>query len=96
MACMDQCSRYKAKKPSAGIGRYASGQKRCQICEIYMNWTGNNCPCCGSKLRGKPRALEYKDKYNIQKPFIEEQKNIIETEKQKDLAEEMARDAGEI
>lgn len=59
MACKGICHRYKAKKP-VGIGRYASGQQRCQACEIFVNWNGNNCPCCNSNLRGKPRNIKYK------------------------------------
>jgi len=31
MTCKGICIRHKAEKPM-GIGRYASGQKRCQIC----------------------------------------------------------------
>ena len=59
MTCKGICTRYKAKKPS-GIGRYASGQRRCQICEIFIKWEGNWCPCCGYRLRTKPRNLKYK------------------------------------
>ncbi|HKX82085.1 MAG TPA: hypothetical protein VJL54_07490, partial [Nitrososphaera sp.] len=43
-------------------GRYASGQKRCQICEIFIKWDGLWCPCCGYRLRTKPRNLKYKAK----------------------------------
>lgn len=62
--CKGICPRYQAKKPS-GIGRYTSGQKRCNPCEIYINFAGGNCPCCGVKLRTKPRSLRYKEKYKI-------------------------------
>lgn len=61
MTCKGICVRYKASKPT-GIGRYASGQKRCQICEIYLRWSEIYCPCCGYKLRTKPRNLKYKAK----------------------------------
>ncbi|HEU4605648.1 MAG TPA: hypothetical protein VFS46_05360, partial [Nitrososphaera sp.] len=43
-------------------GRYASGQKGCQICEIFIKWDGLWCPCCGYRLRTKPRNLKYKAK----------------------------------
>ena len=43
-------------------GRYASGQRRCQICEIFIKWEGLWCPCCGYRLRTKPRNLKYKAK----------------------------------
>ncbi len=61
MVCKGICIRHKAAKP-VGAGRYASGQKRCQICEIFMSWEANFCPCCGYRLRGKPRNLKYKTK----------------------------------
>lgn len=64
--CKGVCPRYKAKKP-IGIGRYASGQKRCNGCEIYIYWNGIFCPCCSSRLRTKPRSLVYKEKYNMAK-----------------------------
>jgi hypothetical protein len=61
MSCKGVCDKYKADKP-VGIGRYASGQRRCQICEIYMHWNGLWCPCCGYRLRCKPRNVTYKEK----------------------------------
>lgn len=71
MTCKGICPRYKAKKP-VGIGRYASGQKRCQICEIYMYVDKLFCPCCGYRLRTKPRNLKYKQllRETIQKNTI--------------------------
>ena len=61
MTCKGICVRYKAQKP-VGTGRYASGQRRCQICEIFIKWEGLWCPCCGYRLRTKPRNLNYKTK----------------------------------
>ena len=61
MNCKGICVRYKAQKP-VGTGRYASGQRRCQICEIFIKWEGLWCPCCGYRLRTKPRNLKYKAK----------------------------------
>jgi len=61
LSCKGTCEQYKANKP-IGIGRYASGQKRCQICELYISWDGLWCPCCGYRLRCKPRNITYKDK----------------------------------
>ena len=61
MACKDKCVTYKASKPF-GEGRYASGQSRCSMCVIYINYAGIFCPCCGSRLRKKPRSLKYKTK----------------------------------
>jgi len=61
MGCKGICKMYKAIKPT-GTGRYEIGQKRCQICEMFMNWEGIWCPCCGYRLRGKPRNATYKAK----------------------------------
>jgi hypothetical protein len=32
--CKGVCTRYKAKKPKEG--RYASGQKRCNFCNVFL------------------------------------------------------------
>jgi hypothetical protein len=31
----------------ASFGRYAIGQKRCQVCSLFMKSDGLWCPCCG-------------------------------------------------
>jgi hypothetical protein len=61
MCCKGTCDRYIAKKPSSG-GRYENGQKRCQVCEVFITWKGLWCPCCHYKLRGKPRNKVFKAK----------------------------------
>ena len=61
MSCKGICHRYKALKPYGG-NRYASGQKRCQVCEIFLKWDGLNCPCCNYKVRGNPRNIKWKTK----------------------------------
>lgn len=63
MTCKDICVRHRAQKP-AGSGRYASGQKRCQVCEIFLKWDGLWCPCCGYRLRTKPRNSAFKKKFS--------------------------------
>ena len=55
------CTRYKAKKPT-GMGRYESGQSRCQTCSIFILYNGNICPCCNTRLRNTPRNLIFKQK----------------------------------
>ncbi len=83
MGCRGTCNRYRAKKTKGG-GRYSNGQKRCQICEIFINWEGFWCPCCGYRLRTKPRNL--KDKAKLREsaksatyspPKVEPQKDSI-------------------
>jgi hypothetical protein len=36
--------------------RYSIGQKRCQICELFIEFDGVLCPCYNSKLRTRPRG----------------------------------------
>ena len=69
MTCKGICTRYKAQKP-VGAGRYASGQRRCQICEIFIKWEGLWCPCCGYRLRTKPRNKIYKEKLRSTQPQV--------------------------
>ena len=59
MVCKGICVRHKAIKP-VGIGRYSTGQKRCQMCEIFIKWDGLWCPCCGYRLRTRPRNSKFK------------------------------------
>ncbi len=61
MVCKGICVRHKAIKPVA-TGRYSTGQKRCQMCEIFLKWDGLWCPCCGYRLRTRPRNLKYRAK----------------------------------
>ena len=63
--CAGECKKYKALKPSQ-IGRYASGQKRCHNCEIFINYDGLICPCCNRQLRCLPRSKKGKEKYLAQ------------------------------
>jgi hypothetical protein len=59
MTCKGICIRHKATKPT-GVGRYSTGQKRCQICTIFLRWDGFWCPCCGYRLRTRPRNVRFK------------------------------------
>ena len=64
MTCKGICLRHKAPKPIQS-GRYASGQKRCQPCDIFIKWDMLWCPCCGLRLRTKPRNSAYKERFAI-------------------------------
>jgi len=61
-SCSNVCARYKATKP-VNIGRYAIGQKRCNSCNVFLNWDGMWCPCCNERLRLAPRGSKYKEKF---------------------------------
>jgi len=62
MTCKGICIRHKAQKP-VGVGRYA-------------RWDGLWCPCCGYRLRTRPRNLKYKAKLKARKD-IEEAKLLL-------------------
>ncbi len=57
VSCQGTCHRYKAKW-SARQDRYANGQKRCNTCEIFVQWDGYFCPCCNTQLRTRPRSVK--------------------------------------
>lgn len=78
MVCKNLCLRLQALKPRDGSGRYRNGQKRCQVCEIFINHDGLWCPCCGYRLRSKPRNKKYKE--NLKKPFTPKSAKIITPE----------------
>ena len=79
MTCKGICIRHKAQKP-VGSGRYATGQKRCQICELFIRWDGLWCPCCGYRLRTKPRNLKYKAKLRARNKVVEGHKILLSTQ----------------
>ena len=63
--CREICSTYRVKKSSSkDTGRYGAGQRRCTSCEIYIDWAGKHCPCCGHFLRNKPRNSKARNKLN--------------------------------
>lgn len=65
MACKKTCKKYIAINSDSTHARYAIGQKRCGTCEIFLIWDhDNNCPCCGHKLRIKPKNARLKRQYN--------------------------------
>jgi predicted amidophosphoribosyltransferase len=66
MTCKGICIRHKAQK-TVGTGRYSTRQKRCQICEIFLKWDGLWCPCCGCRLRTRPRNSKFKAELQARK-----------------------------
>jgi hypothetical protein len=32
------------------------------MCELFIKWNGLFCPCCGYRLRTKPRNYRFKEK----------------------------------
>ena len=62
MTCKGLCVKYKALKPLR-LSRYLVGQKRCQICNVFLEWNGLFCPCCNMRLRTTSRYTKYKEKF---------------------------------
>ena len=63
MYCKGICVRHKAGRAKFKLGRYESGQKRCQVCQIFIKWDGGIwCPCCSHKLRSNPRNIKFRHK----------------------------------
>jgi len=72
--CKGICNQFRASRPSNG-DRYASGQYRCQVCEIFLMEQGVNnlrCKCCNFQVRSRPRNSFYKDKYHEKIKIIDE------------------------
>ena len=57
--CKETCSRFKAMRPSTVL-RYIIGQKCCQVCQVFIYWQGLFCPCCGGRIRNRPRHSKFK------------------------------------
>lgn len=66
-SCKGRCGKLRAAGVN-GNARYAHGQKRCSICQIFMMIEGNRCPCCKMLLRVSPKLMKYKE---MVKQFVE-------------------------
>jgi hypothetical protein len=84
MSCKGICIRHKAHKP-LGSGRYATGQKRCQTCDLFIKWDGLWCPCCGCRLRIGPRQYKHKAKLRIKQKEKEMQIQKAQNENSSNL-----------
>lgn len=74
MTCKGVCIRHRAQRPDS-FGRYAAGQKR-QVCALFMIWDGLWCPCCGCRVRTKPRNSKFKQKLKTIRKEHNKNKNI--------------------
>ena len=79
MICRMICLCYKPER-RVGSSRYSGGQKHCRHCDLFIKWEGLWCPCCGYRLRTKPRHSKYKAKLRI---IIKQQKEEKEKAKAK-------------
>ena len=60
--CKNICINYKFPTNGGNSRMYLNGAKRCQNCHdgIYLLWAGIFCPCCGIRLRLRPRKSKLK------------------------------------
>lgn len=76
MVCKNICKNYKVIYKEFVHLRYADGQKRCSICDTFLIWDYNNkCPCCGHKLRIRPKNSRLRRQYNN---ILEQKQNSSE------------------
>ena len=68
--CKEDCKKFKAEKSFDGKSRYEAGQKRCNVCAVFLNYNGVRCPCCGCKLRTNPRSTKLRRSMLIHKESI--------------------------
>lgn len=66
MSCNGVCERYRAKRNHSIPSRYKEWQKRCSVCEIFIKWNENRCPCCNYKLT---RSFRW---FGMRKKHVEE------------------------
>ena len=52
--CKGICKNYKVVKEKNSFSYYLNGFKRCNECEIFIDWNSYKCPCCNNILRIKP------------------------------------------
>jgi hypothetical protein len=57
MVCRDICKEYKFTRTDPSSKQiYLDGAKRCNsFCMLFIRYEGSFCPCCGMKLRTRPR-----------------------------------------
>jgi hypothetical protein len=68
MSCKRICIRHKA------LGCYTAGHKRCKNCDLFIKWDGVFCPCCGYKLRTKPRNFSKTKLGEKERAIVDEDK----------------------
>ena len=74
MSCHGLCERHKAQRRKAANSLVSTfyghpDHKRCTTCIAYIKWSGDYCPCCGCKLRSKPRYRNCNDPMHANNAF---------------------------
>ena len=67
MPCKNVCGRPEYQRPGerrrSGGMHYADGWKRCIPCRTMLRHDGLWCPCCGKRLRTRPRQARAKRRW---------------------------------
>lgn len=59
ISCKGMCKRYLNKRNGRKELYYSKWENcRCSVCDEYLKWDGVYCPCCGYKLRRRPRGAK--------------------------------------
>lgn len=64
--CRNFCHFMKSEKQ-----RYVEGNKRCNMCGIFIKTDKVRCECCGNVLSVKSRTVPYNRKYRMKLKMIE-------------------------
>lgn len=75
MTCRRICKKYKVTRLHSFGSRYANGQVRCSVCEVFLKDSdckiygrlGLYCPCCKIKVRTKPRTTILNERQRLKK-----------------------------
>lgn len=86
MSCKGKCYKYKTNR-GANDSYYTEDnpdKKFCSVCECKMLWPDTNCPCCGHRMRTKPRNYKLHTKilagriqHTPRKEDLREQQQLI-------------------
>ena len=66
-SCKGYCKDYENSYSRKKNFYHDSANCRCSICDIYLKWEGNYCPCCGYRVRRRPRGSHAAIKCQIQR-----------------------------
>lgn len=64
MTCRNVCENYRFKRVNNDVHLYSLGAKYCSGCDVFLDWEGRRCPCCGVQLRCKARGSRCRKKSN--------------------------------
>ena len=63
MDCSNRCLQHKKSR-----GYDTPDSRYCPKCAAFMSWQGMFCPCCGTRLKTKPRHAKHRRAYEGRHP----------------------------